>query len=103
MSTSQITPASPAPDPAVIAAAAEAAALPDPLKVVPWITCDLLVEIPVARFTVRDLLNLRKGAIVETNCHHTRDIPLRVNGQLICWTEFEVVGNHLGVRITESA
>jgi flagellar motor switch/type III secretory pathway protein FliN len=81
----------------------EADGLPDPVEMVPWLHCDLLVEVPVAGFTVRDLLNLRKGAIVETNCHHTRDIPLRVNGKVICWTEFEAVGNHLGVRITESA
>lgn len=77
--------------------------LPDPAEVVPWLDCEIALDIPVARFTVRDLLNLRKGSIVETECHHTRDIPLSVNGKLVGWTEFEVIGNHLAVRITELA
>jgi flagellar motor switch/type III secretory pathway protein FliN len=53
------------------------------------------------RFTIGDLLKLSKGAIVESGCHHTSDVPLRVNQVLIGWTEFEVVGERLAVRITE--
>jgi len=36
-----------------------------------------------------------------TACHHTSDVPLRVNELLIGWTEFEVVGDRLAVRISE--
>ena len=50
-----------------------------------------------------DLLRLNKGSIVETACPYTSDVPLRANGLLIGWTEFEVIGNRLAVRITELA
>jgi len=53
--------------------------------------------------TIGDLLTLAKGSIVETACHHTSDVPLRVNHLLIGWTEFEVVGDRLAVRITDQA
>ncbi|HUH62281.1 MAG TPA: FliM/FliN family flagellar motor C-terminal domain-containing protein, partial [Terracidiphilus sp.] len=60
-------------------------------------------EIPVVRFTIGDLLSLKKGSIVETACHHTSDLPLRVNQLLIGWTEFDVIGDRLAVRVTEQA
>lgn len=68
-----------------------------------WLPCHLSLEIPITGFTVGDLLGLRKGSIVQTACHYASDIPLRVNGLLIGWTEFEVIGNRLAVRITEFA
>lgn len=73
----------------------------DPLDSMPWLPCTLSLEVPVAHFTVADLLALQEGSIVETACHHTSDVPLRVNNLLIGWTEFEVVGDRLAVRITE--
>lgn len=75
----------------------------DPAETLPWLPCTLTLEIPVINFTVGDLLKLGKGSIIETACHHTSDIPLRVNGQLVGWTEFEVIGDRLAVRITEIA
>jgi flagellar motor switch/type III secretory pathway protein FliN len=75
----------------------------DPLDTMPWLPCTLSLELPVVRFTVGDLLTLAKGSIVETACHYTSDIPLRVNRLLIGWTEFEVVGEQMAVRITEQA
>jgi len=75
--------------------------VPDPLDSLPWLPFTLSVEIPVVRFTVGDLLGLRTGSIVETGCHQTGDLPLRASGQLIGWTEFEVVGDRPAVRITE--
>jgi len=65
----------------------------DPLDTVPWLPCTLSLELPVARFTVGDLLTLAKGSIIETACHQL----------LIGWTEFEVIGDRLGVRITDEA
>ena len=67
----------------------------------PWLPCTLTLEVPVVHFTIADLLALKEGSIVETACHHTSDVPLRVNQLLIGWTEFEVIEDHLAVRITE--
>jgi flagellar motor switch/type III secretory pathway protein FliN len=68
-----------------------------------WLPCQLSLEIPVVNFTVGDLLHLGKDSIAETACLSTSDIPLRANGLLIAWTEFEVIGNRLALRITELA
>jgi flagellar motor switch/type III secretory pathway protein FliN len=73
------------------------------LDTMPWLPCTLSLDLPVVRFTVGDLLTLTKGSIVETACHHTSDVPLRVNQLLIGWTEFEVIGDRLAVRITDQA
>jgi len=73
----------------------------DPGEVLPWLPCTLAVDLPVSRFTVRDLLRLSKGSIVETGYHQSSDLPLRVNGQLVGWTEFEVAGERLAVRLTD--
>jgi flagellar motor switch/type III secretory pathway protein FliN len=73
----------------------------DPGEFLPWLPCTLALDIPVANFTVGDLLSLTKGSIVETAYHQSSDLPLRVNGQLVGWTEFEVVGERLAVRLTD--
>ncbi|MGD0891338.1 MAG: FliM/FliN family flagellar motor C-terminal domain-containing protein [Terracidiphilus sp.] len=73
----------------------------DLLDSMPWLPCLLSLEVPVVRFTIGDLLKLGKGSIVESSCHHTSDVPLRVNHLLIGWTEFEVIGDRLAVRITD--
>jgi flagellar motor switch/type III secretory pathway protein FliN len=75
----------------------------DLLDTMPWLPCTLSLEVPVVRFTIGDLLALKEGSIVETACHHTSDVPLRVNQLLIGWTEFDVIGDRLAVRITEQA
>jgi flagellar motor switch/type III secretory pathway protein FliN len=75
----------------------------DPLDSMSWLPCTLSLDLPVLRFTIGDLLTLSKGSIVETACHHTSDVPLRVNQLLIGWTEFEVIGDRLAVRITDQA
>jgi flagellar motor switch/type III secretory pathway protein FliN len=74
---------------------------PDPGEFLPWLPCTLALDIPVINFTVRDLMTLAKGSIVETSYHQSSDLPLRVNGQLVGWTEFEVVGDRLAVRLTD--
>lgn len=73
----------------------------DPEEIFPWLPCTLTVELPVVKFTIRDLMGLMKGSIVETSYHQSSDLPLRVNGQLVGWTEFEVVGERLAVRLTD--
>jgi flagellar motor switch/type III secretory pathway protein FliN len=75
----------------------------DRLDRMPWLPCTLSVDVPVVQFTIGDLLRLTEGSIVETACHQTSDVPLRVNHLLIGWTEFEVIGDRLAVRITDQA
>jgi flagellar motor switch protein FliN/FliY len=59
------------------------------------------IDLQIPRFTVRDLLKLEVGSIVDSYWELGRDIPLQTNGQLIGWGEFEVVENQLAVRLTE--
>lgn len=66
-----------------------------------WLPCTLAVDLPVLNFKVADLLQLHEGTIVETGYHQSSDLPLRVNNQLVGWTEFEVVGDRLAVRLTD--
>ena len=74
-----------------------------PTELFPWLKCKITLELPVVGFTIHDLLELRVGTVVETSCKATSDVPFRVNGTLIGWTEFEVIGNTLAARITELA
>jgi len=73
----------------------------EPGEFLPWLPCTLALDLPVVNFTVGDLLSLTHGSIVETAYHQSSDLPLRVNGQLVGWTEFEVVGERLAVRLTD--
>jgi flagellar motor switch protein FliN/FliY len=63
--------------------------------------CILSVDLSLKHFTVRDLLQLNVGTIVESENPNGADIPVVVNGQLIAWAEFEVVGQKIAVRLTE--
>jgi flagellar motor switch/type III secretory pathway protein FliN len=75
----------------------------DPLDSMPWLPCTISLQVPVVRFTIADLLSLREGSVVETACHYTSDVPLRVNGVLIGWSEFDVLDDRLVIRIREEA
>jgi flagellar motor switch/type III secretory pathway protein FliN len=65
--------------------------------------CELTVELPLPDFKIADLLSLRAGSVVEARWRVGQDVPLRLNGTLIGWSEFEVVGRSLAVRLTELA
>jgi flagellar motor switch protein FliN len=65
--------------------------------------CLLTIEIAVPGFTVADLVHLERGRIIATGWTVGQDVPLRVNGELIAWSEFEVVQNRLAIRLTELA
>jgi flagellar motor switch protein FliN/FliY len=74
----------------------------------PWIRiellpCELTIEVSVPGFTVADLVHLERGRIVATRWTVGQDVPLRVNGELLAWSEFEVMQNRLAVRLTELA
>jgi len=63
--------------------------------------CILSVDVPLAHFTVRDLLQLEPGSIVESRIVNGGDVPVYTNKRLIGWAEFEVVGPRLAIRLTE--
>jgi len=65
--------------------------------------CRLSVELPVPRFRLGDVLNLSIGHLAATTCHVSQDVPLRINGTLIGWGEFESIAQRLAVRITQLA
>ncbi len=65
------------------------------------LSCLLSVDLPVQTFTVRELLRLKPGVVLETKSANSADVPVVVNSQRIAWAEFEVVGQRLGIRITE--
>lgn len=65
--------------------------------------CQLTVELPLPHFKVADFLALRAGSVLGTSWRLTHDIPLRINGTLIGWAEFEGAGSRLAVRVTELA
>lgn len=74
----------------------------------PWGDCiqlpaTITVDLWVQRFKVQDLLRLKPRTVINTRWQKGRDVPLRVNGQLIGWAEFEVAGDRLAVRITRLA
>ena len=66
-----------------------------------WLGCELTVELDVHGFTVRDLLQLSVGLIVETQWKSNDDMPLRANQRQIAWVECEAFGESLAVRLTE--
>jgi flagellar motor switch protein FliN/FliY len=63
----------------------------------------LTIEISVPGFTVGDLVHLGRGRIIATRWVVGQDVPLRVNDELVAWSEFEVVQNRMAVRLTELA
>lgn len=77
--------------------------LADPWARVEALPCLLTIEIAVPGFTVADLVHLERGRIIATRWTVGQDVPLRINGELIAWSEFEIVQNRLAVRLTELA
>ena len=65
--------------------------------------CRLSVDVPLREFTVRDLLRLEAGSVVESKNVNGADVPVIVNARLIGWAEFEVMGQRLALRVTELA
>jgi len=72
-------------------------------KPVGALACELTVDLPLPDFKIADLLKLRQGSVVGARLRVGHDVPLRLNGGLIGWIEFELVGEHLAVRLTELA
>lgn len=72
----------------------------------PWIdlfplTCLVTIELVVPKFTVRDLLRLDVGGLIEAHWKEGTHLPVLANGRQIGWAEFEVIGERLAVQLTE--
>ena len=63
--------------------------------------CQLMIDLPLPGFKLSDFLKLQVGSVAGTSWRITQDVPLRINGTLIAWGEFEGGGQRLAVRVTE--
>jgi flagellar motor switch protein FliM len=64
---------------------------------------ELDVAIPVREFRVRNLVSLQPGQVIETQWEDKGDLPLFAGNVQLAWSEFEVVGTRMAVRITRLA
>jgi flagellar motor switch/type III secretory pathway protein FliN len=98
----------------VVEAATPSATLVDTIRSVPaadwegeawseavWLPCQLSVELAVPGFTIGDLLRLQPNNILDAQWKQGADVPLRINGLLIGYAEFELLGQKAAVRVTE--
>ena len=65
--------------------------------------CQISLEIPIPGFAVSALLRLTPNDVINTHWLQGSDVPLRVNGKVIGWTEFEVIDDRLAARLTQIA
>jgi len=63
--------------------------------------CTLSVDLAVSEVTVGDLLDLEVGSIINSHHPESSPLPVWVNGVTVGRAEFDVVGKHIAVRITE--
>ena len=76
---------------------------PDALARAYDLPCTLVLEVAVVGFSVGSLMHLEPGIILRTAAQHNEDVTLKVNGQLVGVGEFDVIGDHLAVRLTGMA
>ena len=65
--------------------------------------CEFTVEVPLPAVKLADLLGLKVGSVIDSRWKVGSDVPARVNGVVVAWSEFEVVGGKLAVRVTDLA
>jgi len=96
MASARVAPIRPAPQP-------QAEQTVNPVESFHWLECKATTEIPVPHFTVGNLLNLKKGAVIASATPSGNDIPLYINKILLGKGQIEVVEKRLIIRITELA
>lgn len=67
------------------------------------LTVAMTAGVTVKGFKVRNLLRLEQGQVIESACPEAEDVPLKVGQVQVAWSEFEVVDQHLMVRLTRLA
>jgi len=71
------------------------------LKLIDNIETKLVVEAGAAMITVRDLLKLNTGSVVELDRLAGEHLDIRVNDTLVLKGEIVTIGETLGIRITD--
>lgn len=65
--------------------------------------CQISIGVGVSGFGLKELLQLKPESIVRSQTSATANLPVRVNGELIAWSDFEVRGSKVCIRLTELA
>ena len=71
------------------------------LKLIENIEAKLVVEAGAAMITVRDLLKLNVGSVIELDRLAGEHLDIRVNETLVLKGEIVTIGETLGIRITD--
>lgn len=74
---------------------------PADLDLLSDVALDVTVQLGQVRLRVRDLLSLTEGSVVELDRAVGAPVDVLANGSLIARGDVVVVGDELGVRITE--
>jgi flagellar motor switch/type III secretory pathway protein FliN len=103
-----VSPAQTAPEAAVVPPSPELATDNEAEEEERWrpvlaLPCQLTVDLPLPGFKIADFVKLRPQSVIGAHWRLGRDVPLRLNGTLIGWIEFEAVGDNLAVRLRELA
>jgi len=96
--------AEPQPAPAqfpTLEAAPEEPADPSSLGLLADVELELTVELGQSRRSLREILEMGPGSVMELDKHAGETVDLLVNGQLVAKGEVVVIGENYGVRITE--
>ena len=90
-------------------AAAFQSAVPEPESAASGANLDVVLDIPVTlsmevgrrRMTIRDLLKLSQGSVLELDRDVGAPMDVMVNGTLIAQGEVVVVNDRFGIRLTD--
>lgn len=76
---------------------------PRNLEVVQDISVNLSMELGRTRITIKELLQLNQGSVVELDRSVDEHMDILVNGTLVAHGEVVVINDKFGVRLTEIA
>jgi flagellar motor switch protein FliN/FliY len=71
------------------------------LRVLENIEVQMTVEVGRAEITIRDLLRLNEGSVIELDRLAGDPLDIRINGTMIAKGEVVMVGERFGVRVGE--
>jgi len=80
---------------------ADAAGDASPLGLLSDVELELTVELGQSRRSLREILAMGPGSVLELDRHAGEAVDLLVNGRLVARGEVVVIGENYGVRITE--
>jgi flagellar motor switch protein FliN len=72
-----------------------------PLGLLADVELEVTVELGQSRRSLREILAMGPGSVLELDKHAGEAVDLLVNGQLVARGEVVVIGENYGVRITE--